>query len=244
MTKATLTPVAAAILTRGADGVFESSAMGTVVSAVSSAASMQTKANDKWLSAGTAAFKAGITVAMITESTEKNPNPQFNEKVYQQLWDAVVIGVSAGKGEVKFTEPNPFSTGADQLKKKDFHRWTVSQVLALDKAALRLVTDPVFRTQRKVFQQNVGSMVNRLRTYIDRLEDPDKARAARTEKVAKVAKDAPMLDRMAAMLVEFNANVLALKDEKGKALSGVIQAQEAALHLAALVGAMRKASTE
>jgi hypothetical protein len=217
----------------------------TVLAAVSSAASMQTKANGKWIHAATVAFKAGITVAMITEGTEAEPNPQFSQDVYDKLWDATMLGVSAGKGELKFSEPNPFATGAEQLgtaKKKEFHRWTVAQVLALDKAALRLVTDPIFRKMRKEFQANVGTMMNQLRRYVDRLENPDKERAAKPEKNKKSAaeKDLPMLDKMAALLQDFNAQVLALKDTEGKTLPNVLEMHEAGLHLAALIGQNRK----
>ena len=225
-----------------------------LLAAVSTASSMQTKTNDKWVHAATLAFKSGVTVAMITKPTEEEPNPQFDEENYTKLWDATMLGVSAGKGELKFAEANPFATGAEQLgisttatgrrrtKKKEFHRWTVQQVLALDKAGLRLVTDPILRTQRKVFQQNVGTMMNALRRYIDRLENPDKERAAKTSKKNKKAEapeSAPLLERGKAMLLELSAKLLALKRADGTTMDGVVQAHEAVLETLARLGQVK-----
>jgi hypothetical protein len=107
---------------------------------------------------------------------------------------------------------------------------------------LRLVTDPILRKMRKEFQANVGTMMNALRRYIDRLENPDKPRVAKTEKNKKGAaeKDLPTMEQMAVLLQVFNAQVLTFKDAEGKTLGNVIQMHETGLHLAALIGQNRK----
>ena len=87
-----------------------------------------------------------------------------------------------------------------------------------------------------------GPMMARLRGHIDKLENPDKVRGAKSEKTADKAaapNDGPLLDRMTAMLQEFNANVLTLKDDNGRTLAGVIAAQEAGLELLARIGQLK-----
>ena len=234
------------VLTVGDDGVFEPSnnavavACRTHAAVYVDAASAEHAARDRWVKAAKTAVKDGVTVAMLTKGTEKAPNPQFDKEVVAVLRACIINGVSASKKGMKFSSPLPSATGAEIVAGK-MHSWTVNDLLALTTAQLRDIDDDVLKTQRRAYMQLVdGPMMSRLRGYIDRIENPDKARGTRKNDAAAPAKDAPLLDRMVALLGEFNAQVLALKDDSGKALPGVIQAQEAGLELLARIGQMRK----
>lgn len=237
------------ILTAGDDGVFEPSsnavatACGVQSVVYSEAASAEHAARDKWVKAAKTSVKAGVKLVMLVKGTEKAPNAQYDAQVVEVIRTAIITGVSVSKKGMKFSTALPGSTGAEMVSGK-MHTWTVADLLSLTRDQLRDIDDDVLKTQRRTFMQLVdGPMMSRLRGHIDRLENPDKARNARTEKTAEKAAaepNGPLLDRMAVMLAEFNANVLTLKDDAGKTLPGVIAAQEAGLTMAACIGQMRK----
>ena len=218
-------------------------ACGAQASAFSDAASAEHQARDKWVKAAKVSVKAGVKLVMLAKGTEKAPNALYDAQVVEVIRTAIITGVSASKKSMKFSAPLPSTAGADIVSGK-MHSWTVADLLSLTREQLRDIDDDVLKTQRRTFMQLVdGPMMSRLRGHIDKLENPDKVRNARTEKTADKAaapNDGPLLDRMAAMLAEFNANVLTLKDELGKTLPGVIAAHEAGLTMAACIGQMRK----
>ena len=207
------------------------------------AASAEHQARDRWAKAAKAAVKAGVKLVMLVKGTEKAPNPLFDPQVVEVIRTAIIAGVSASKKSMKFSTALPGAAGAEIVGGK-MHPWTVADLLSLTRDQLREIEDDVLKTQRRTFMMLVdGPMMSRLRGHIDKLENPDKARNARTEKTAEktaAPNDGPLLDRMAALLAEFNANVLVLKDDNGKTLPGVIEAHEAGLAMAACIGQMRK----
>jgi hypothetical protein len=217
-------------------------ACGAQAAVFSDAASAEHQARDRWVKAAKVSVKAGVKLAMLVKGTEKAPNPQYDAQVVEVIRAAIVAGVSASKKSMKFSSPLPGSTGADMVSGK-MHAWTVADLLALTRDQLRDIEDDVLKTQRRTFMQLVdGPMMSRLRGHIDKIENPDKARGTKGEKTADKAaapNDGPLLDRMAALLQEFNASVLALKDANGKTLAGVIQAQEAGLELLARIGQLK-----
>jgi len=217
-------------------------ACGAQSAVFADAASAEHQARDRWAKAAKVAVKAGVKLVMLTKGTEKAPNPYYDAQVVEVIRTAIVAGVSASKRGMKFSTALPGASGAEVISGK-MHSWTVADLLSLTRDQLRDIEDDVLKTQRRTFMQLIdGPMMARLRGHIDKLENPDKARNARTEKTAEktaAAPDGPLLDRMTAMLQEFNASVLALKDANGKTLVGVIQAQEAGLELLARIGQLK-----
>jgi hypothetical protein len=216
-------------------------ACGAQASVFSDAASAEHNARDRWVKAAKVGVKAGVTVAMLTKGTEKAPNPQFDQQVWDVIRNAIIAGVSASKKGMKFSAALPGAAGAELVSGK-MHTWTVADLLKLTRDQLRDIDDDVLKTQRRTYMQMVdGTLMGLIRRYIDRIENPDKPRGVKGEKNSSAAadKDAPLLDRMHVILTEFNAQVLALKDDNGKTLGNVLQMHEAGLQLIALIGQNR-----
>ncbi len=212
-----------------------------IASAVAGASSAETVSRDKWLVASKATAKAGVTVAMLTKGTEKHPNPAYDAEVYATIREFIITGISASKKAQKFESARAGETGADSLKGS--HLWTVAQIVALTREELRDIDDDQLKMARRAYMQLIdGTMMNRLRGYMERIENPEKARKVRNEKNTKAAPESSghLLDRMAALLTEFNASILALKNSEGVTLSGVIEAQNAGLELAARIGQIKR----
>jgi hypothetical protein len=212
-----------------------------IASAVAGASSAETVSRDKWLVASKATCKAGVTVAMLTKGTEKAPNVEYDADVYATIREFIIIGISASKKAQKFESARAGESGAEALKGS--HMWTVAQIVALTREELRDIDDDQLKMARRSYMQLIdGTMMGRLRGYMDRIENPEKARKARAEKNGKAAPEASghLLDRMTTLLSEFNASVLALKNAAGVTLTGVIEAQNAGLELAARIGQIKR----
>lgn len=217
-------------------------ACGAQAAVFSDAASAEHAARDRWVKAAKAGVKAGVKLVMLTKGTEKAPNPEYDAQVVEVIRTAIITGVSASKKGMKFSTALPSSTGAEMVSGK-MHTWTVADLLSLTRDQLRDIDDDVLKTQRRTFMQLVdGPMMSRLRGHIDKLENPDKAHNARTEKTADKAAaepNAPLLQRGKDMLNELAAGLLALKRDDGTTMDGVIQAHEAVLEALARLGQVK-----
>ena len=217
-------------------------ACGAQASAFSDAASAEHQARDKWVKAAKVSVKAGVKLVMLIKGTEKAPNAHYDAQVVEVIRTAIITGVSASKKGMKFSTALPGSTGADMVSGK-MHTWTVADLLSLTRDQLREIDDDVLKTQRRTFMQLVdGPMMSRLRGHIDKLENPDKARNARTEKTAEKAAaelNAPLLQRGKDMLNELAAGLLALKRDDGTKMDGIIQAHDAVLEALARLGQVK-----
>jgi hypothetical protein len=155
--------------------------LSAIASAISDAASSETMTRDKWLRAAKAMHKAGLTPQMLMKGTEKAPNEQYNESAYLQVRSYVVQGVSAAKKTVKLSTVVPGSI-SDECPKGS-HNWTVAELLALTQEQLKEIDDDVLKTQRRAYMQLVdGTMMGRVRSYLDRECNPEKHREARAVK--------------------------------------------------------------
>ena len=217
-------------------------ACGAQASAFSDAASAEHQARDKWVKAAKVSVKAGVKLVMLIKGTEKAPNAHYDAQVVEVIRTAIITGVSASKKGMKFSTALPGSTGADMVSGK-MHTWTVADLLSLTRDQLREIDDDVLKTQRRTFMQLVdGPMMSRLRGHIDKLENPDKARNARTEKTAEKAAaelNAPLLQRGKDVLNELAAGLLLMKRDDGTKMDGIIQAHDAVLEALARVGQVK-----
>ncbi len=217
-------------------------ACGAQAAVFSDAASAEHQARDRWVKAAKVGVKAGVKLVMLIKGTEKEPNAHYDPQVVDVIRTAIITGVSASKKGMKFSTALPSSTGAEMVSGK-MHTWTVADLLGLTRDQLRDIDDDVLKTQRRTFMQLVdGPMMSRLRSHIDKLENPDKARNARTEKTADKAAaepNAPLLQRGKDMLNELAAGLLALKRDNGTTMDGVIQAHEAVLEALARLGQVK-----
>ena len=217
-------------------------ACGAQASAFSDAASAEHAARDKWVKAAKVSVKAGVKVVMLVKGTEKAPNALYDAQVVEVIRTAIITGVSASKKGMKFSTALPGSTGADMVSGK-MHTWTVADLLSLTRDQLREIDDDVLKTQRRTFMQLVdGPMMSRLRGHIDKLENPDKARNARTGKTAEKAAaepNAPLLQRGKDVLNELAAGLLLMKRDDGTKMDGIIQAHDAVLEALARLGQVK-----
>lgn len=217
-------------------------ACGAQAAVFSDAASAEHQARDRWVKAAKVGVKAGVKLVMLVKGTEKAPNPEYDPQVVDVIRTAIITGVSASKKGMKFSTALPSSTGAEMVSGK-MHTWTVADLLSLTRDQLRDIDDDVLKTQRRTFMQLVdGPMMSRLRGHIDKLENPDKARNARTEKTADKAAaepNAPLLQRGKDMLNELAAGLLALKRDDGTKMDGIIQAHDAVLEALARLGQVK-----
>lgn len=155
--------------------------LSPIASTISDAASSETVTRDKWLRAAKAMHKMGLTPEMLTKGTEKAPNEQYNESAYSQVRSFVVQGVSAAKRTLKFSTVVPGSI-SDECPKGS-HNWTVAALLDLTREQLKEIDDDILKTQRRAYMQLVdGTMMGRVRSYLDRECNPEKHREARAAK--------------------------------------------------------------
>lgn len=216
-------------------------ACGTQAAAFSDAASAEHQARDKWVKAAKAAVKAGVKLVMLSKGTEKAPNPQYDAQVVEVIRTAIVAGVSASKKSMRFSAALPGAAGAEIVGGK-MHAWTVADLLALTRDQLRDIDDDVLKTQRRAFMQLVdGPMMSRLRNHVDKLENPDKPRNAKTDKTDKAVAEpnAPLLQRGKDVLNELVAGLLSMKRDDGTAMAGIVQAHEAVCEALARLGQVK-----
>jgi hypothetical protein len=143
--------------------------------ALSDAASAEHTARDRWVKAGKALAKAGMTSIMLVKATEKHPNDAFNAEALDAVRAAVIQGVSASKKSMQFSTAIPGTVNAENIKGQT--KWTVADLLGLRTDQLREIDDDVLKTQRRVFMQLIdGPMMSRVRDYIDRANGIEKKR--------------------------------------------------------------------
>jgi hypothetical protein len=155
--------------------------LSPVASTVSDAASAEHTARDKWSRAGKALAKIGIVSGMLVKPTESKPNDLFNESVYDQVRGFIVQGISASKKGMTFSTVVPGSVSADNPKGST--KWSVADLLGLSRESLRDIDDDVLKTQRREYMQLIdGTMISRIRAYIDKANGVEKAREPKATK--------------------------------------------------------------
>ena len=158
-----------------------------IAAAIGGAASAESKARDKWLTASKAASKAGVTVAMITKGTTKEPNAAFDAVVYETLRQFIITGISAGKTAEKYDAARPDASGEEAVKGAS--TWTMAQIVNLTKEQLRDIDSDKLKMMRRSYMQLVdGTMMGRLRSYMDRIENPEpKEKGTKAKPAAKAS---------------------------------------------------------
>ena len=157
-----------------------------VAAAVSDAAGAETGARDKWVKAGKALAKAGVTSPMLVKGTEKNPNDAFDAAVLAQVRTFIVQGVSVAKKTLTFATSVPGSVSAECPKGSN--KWTVASLLDLTRDQLREIDDDILKTQRRAYMQLVdGPMMSRVREYVDRANGIERIREPKGNKNAEPA---------------------------------------------------------
>lgn len=191
-----LSAIASAVAQHGAD--------------ISSAVSAEVKVTDKWVALGRALYTDGVRVAMLVKSTEKSPNPLADETLINTIMQFVVAGLSSARKGLEYRTPNPRAPGKEQVR--GHHRWTVSDLLSLSAEEVRAIEDETLKNARRHYQQIAGTMLNRIRFYVDRQENPDKTRESGKGKGKTETKaETPSIPRTVAgfmfALNDMNANI-------------------------------------
>lgn len=194
-----LSTIAAAVAQHGAD--------------ISAAVCAEVKVTDKWVALGRALYADGVRVAMLVKSTETNPNPLADETLIGTITQFVVAGLSSARKGLEYRTPNPRAPGKEQIR--GHHRWTVADLLSLNAEEVRAIEDETLKNARRHYQQIVGTMLNRIRFYVDRQENPDKTRESGKGKGKTESKtEAPSIPRTVSGFVfalnDMNANVNAI----------------------------------
>ena len=148
---------------------------------VSDAAGAETQARDKWLRAGKALAKAGVTSQMLIKATEKHPNDAYDPSLYETVRGFIIQGVSVAKKNLTFDAIVPGSICEGNMKGSN--KWTVALLLGLTREQMRDIDDDVLKTQRRVYMQMIdGPMMSRVREYIDRANGVEKTREKKNDK--------------------------------------------------------------
>lgn len=149
--------------------------LSPVAAAVSDAAGAEVGARDKWVRAGKALAKAGVTSQMLVKATDKHPNDAYDAGVLAQVRSFIVQGVSVARKTMTFSAIVPGSVSADTPKGSN--KWTVAALVSLTRDQLREIDDDVLKTQRRVYLQLIdGPMISRVRDYVDRANGIEKTR--------------------------------------------------------------------
>lgn len=135
---------------------------GTLVSA---AVNAENTARDKWAKAGKALFKAGARVEALTKGTKEEPNPAQDDSLIEAVLSIIVDALTASVKPMKF----------------DGATYTVGALLNLTREELRDADNKVLSQTRKYWQQQVGSLFNLVRRYVDKVQNPDKSRGAKVK---------------------------------------------------------------
>lgn len=146
-------------------------------SVISAAVNAENSARDKWVKTGKALFKAGARVEFLVRGSKDEPNPQQDDSLIETVERMIVDALTASVKPMRF--------GAES--------YTVGALLSLTREELRDADDKVLSQTRRYWQQQVGSLFGLVRRYVDKVQNPDKARAAKSAKSAKpdAAKDDP-----------------------------------------------------
>jgi hypothetical protein len=136
---------------------------GTVVA---SAVNAENTARDRWAKAGKALYKAGARVEALTKGTKDEPNPSQDDSLIDAIQTMIVEALSASVKPMKF----------------DGEQFTVGELLGLSREELREYDNKVLSQTRKYWQQQVGSIFGLVRRYVDRVQNPDKARDKKEKK--------------------------------------------------------------
>jgi hypothetical protein len=268
ITKATLTraikeiePKALTTIITTAEGIEVD--IGEVGTMIVDASAHSDRASTQWKDAAKAAYDLGIRTDMLTPripdgvdaagKKKTKLNPDCNRDLFNSIVQYILAGISAAKPTQYFEGLcKPGTSGEDQIAKaKAACTWTVLEIANCSSDFLKGKQCDVFRTMRLAYiGQAAGTYMVRLRGYLTDLEFPDRKREARAVRAAerdaaKSTETTPevsghLLDRMAALLAEFNASVLVLKNAAGVTLTGVIEAQNAGLELAARIGQIKR----
>jgi hypothetical protein len=197
--------------------------------ALSDAASAEHTARDRWVKAGKALAKSGMTSIMLVKATEKHPNDAFNADALEAVRAAVIQGVSASKKSMQFATAIPGSVNAENVKGQT--KWTVADLLGLRTEQLREIDDDVLKTQRRVFMQLIdGPMLSRVRDYIDRANGVEKKKEKKTETETKTESADPIV------VIQGYINAAT----KMVDVADVDRFQNAGLEMIALIRKMRK----
>ena len=136
---------------------------------------------------------------------------------------------------MKFSTRKLTGTGDEQVKGD--YMWTVADLLALTRDQLRDIDDDILKTQRRVFMQLIdGTMMGRIRAYVDQQQNPEKKRGVKAKAKAAAANDGALWDRALALMTEVNATCLQWKTPRGDTAKGVIELQNAGLEFVARLG--------
>lgn len=133
---------------------------------VAAAVNAENAARDKWSKAGKALFKAGARVEALTKGTKDEPNPAQDDSLIATVERMIVEALTASVKPMRF--------GAET--------YTVGALLALTREELRDTDDKVLSQTRRYWQQQTGSLFGLVRRYVDRVQNPDKARAKGNKK--------------------------------------------------------------
>jgi hypothetical protein len=155
--------------------------LSDVAPMISDAASSEHTTRDKWSRAGKALAKKQIVSGMLVKSTDKHPNALWNESVHAQVRGFIIQGVSASKKGITFNTVVPGSISAESPKGSN--KWTVAMLLDLTTDQLREIDDDVLKALRREYMQLVdGTMMTRIKTYIDKANGVEKKREPKVEK--------------------------------------------------------------
>ena len=197
---------------------------------VSDAAGAETQARDKWLRAGKALAKAGVTSQMLVKSTEKNPNDSFDQGLYDTVRGFIIQGVSVAKKTLTFDAVVPGSVCEGNIKGSN--KWTVALLLGLTREQMRDIDDDVLKTQRRVYMQMIdGPMMSRIREYVDRANGVEKTREKKNDKGEESAESADPI----VILQGFAANATKMVD-----IADVDRFKDSAFEMIACLRRVRK----
>lgn len=215
--------------------------MSSLAPYVASAVAGHIAGTKKWKTLAEQAYKRGVRVAMLKKGSKEEPNPEFCEGTHADLRYMLIASATASNKPEKFPKVQPWATGADALKSEAL--WTIADILALTTAQIRELNCKLLtRSKREYIQLVDGALFSQVKKYLDEYENPERVREPKPKKndAAKPAADAPLLDRTIMLVTEFCAKVLAMKDDSGKTLPGVVEAHEQGLEFLARLGQMKK----
>ena len=132
---------------------------------VASAVNSENTARDRWVRAAKALYKAGARVEALTKGTKDEPNEAEDASLIGAIQKMIVDALSASVKPMKFAGVT----------------YTVGELLALSREALREADDTVLSQTRKYWQQQLGSYFALVRRYVDRVQNPDKPRGTKSE---------------------------------------------------------------
>ena len=138
---------------------------------VSAAVNAENTARDKWSKAGKALYKAGARVEALTRGTKDEPNPAQDDSLISAVESMIIDALTASVKPMRF----------------DGGTYTVGALLSMTRDELRDADNKVLSQTRRMWQQQVGSLFGLVRRYVDKVQNPDKARGVK----AKTKTDAP-----------------------------------------------------